>query len=58
MWQKTGRLNSTGFTTAPVKELTTKRDAKSALDSRIPSQIGVLKLCSKPSWQLHEFRFG
>lgn len=35
----------------PVKELTTKREAKSALDSRIPSQMGVLKLWSRPSWK-------
>lgn len=34
----------------PVKELTTKRDAKSAFDSFIPSQMLSLKLCSKPSW--------
>lgn len=33
----------------PVNELTTKREAKPSLDSCIPSQIGVLKLCSKPS---------
>lgn len=47
-WAQLGSSNDRPFN-GPVKELTTKREAKSALDSRIPSQMGVLKLWSNPS---------